>query len=359
VHGLIEQACQDTRAVRSWSENSLALAYRAAEAYHRGDFAQVELAAAEGMTSARRSHFPWGPVVFLPTLANVRCLRGEFDEAEDALQIVAGDLFEQPGPVLAAMSVIFRGLILAMKGETAQAGAMIKGVLPGAVKFAGRDLHSLPSYCALAEAATLIGEPELAGAFYDPLAYAHQQGARLCPTWGFSIERILAGIATPNGHSERAEDHFDEALEAATSIGSMPELAATRVDYASALAARGGKADRNRAVVLLNAAVPDLAHLGASRLLRRATAIAAKLQAPIPEAPRHQNVFPDKLSAREVEVLLLVAKGRSNQQIADELILSIKTVARHMSNIFDKIGVDRRSAATAYAFERGLMQAQK
>jgi DNA-binding CsgD family transcriptional regulator len=356
AHGLIEQACRDTRAVRSWSEHSLALAYRVAEAYHHGDFAQVEVSAAEGMVSARRSHFPWGPVVFLPTLANVRCLRGEFDEAEDALQIVAGQLFEQPGPVLAAMSVIFRSLILAMKGESAQAGDMMKGVIPGAVKFAGRDLHSLPSFCALAEAATLIGEPALASAFYEPLAYARQQGARLCPTWGFLIERILAGIALPNGNNDKAGTHFEEALESAASIGSMPELAATRVDYAAALAGRSGKADRDRAVALLNDAVPDLAHLGASRLLRRATAIAAQLQAPIPEAPRRQQAFPDRLSAREVEVLLLVAKGRSNQQIADELILSIKTVARHMSNIFDKIGVDRRSAATAYAFEKGLME---
>ena len=46
--------------------------------------------------------------------------------------------------------------------------------------------------------------------------------------------------------------------------------------------------------------------------------------------------------------------GPTAQQIADELVLSVKTVARHVSNIFDKIGVDNRSAATAYAFERGL-----
>jgi DNA-binding NarL/FixJ family response regulator len=53
-------------------------------------------------------------------------------------------------------------------------------------------------------------------------------------------------------------------------------------------------------------------------------------------------------------VLRLVARGRSNQQIADDLVLSAKTVARHMSNIFDKIRVENRSAATAYAFENGL-----
>jgi DNA-binding CsgD family transcriptional regulator/tetratricopeptide (TPR) repeat protein/energy-coupling factor transporter ATP-binding protein EcfA2 len=360
---LIQRAYGETRTVGNWSENSMALAYRVAQSYHRGDLAAVERFAAEGMVSARRSHFPWGPVVFLPTLANTRCLRGEFDEAEDALAMVAdeGQLFEQPGPVLAAMSLIFRGLILAMKGETAQASSVIKAVVPGAVKYAGRDLHSLPSYCALAEAAQLIGEPEIAGAFYDPLMYARERGARLCPTWGFLIERILGVIAAQDGRREKMETHFEAALQSATAMQSVPELAATRVDYADALASRGGAEDRERAIDLLDVAAPDIVRLGANRLLKRAGEIAERLQAPMPaavsEVPRRRQAFPDKLSAREVEVLRLVAKGCSNQQIADELVLSIKTVARHMSNIFDKIGVDRRSAATAYAFENGLVTA--
>lgn len=63
---------------------------------------------------------------------------------------------------------------------------------------------------------------------------------------------------------------------------------------------------------------------------------------------------PGGLTAREVEVLRLVASGRSNQQIAAELVLSEKTVARHLSNIFAKLDVGSRTAAAAYAFERGL-----
>jgi len=64
---------------------------------------------------------------------------------------------------------------------------------------------------------------------------------------------------------------------------------------------------------------------------------------------------PDGLTAREVEVLRLVAAGRSNAQIAVELVLSEKTVARHLSNIFRKLDVGSRTAAAAYAFERGLV----
>ena len=51
----------------------------------------------------------------------------------------------------------------------------------------------------------------------------------------------------------------------------------------------------------------------------------------------------------------LVAAGRSNQAIAAELVLSEKTVARHLSNIFGKLGVSSRTAAAAYAYERGLV----
>jgi DNA-binding NarL/FixJ family response regulator len=61
------------------------------------------------------------------------------------------------------------------------------------------------------------------------------------------------------------------------------------------------------------------------------------------------------LSARELEVVRLVAAGRSNQAIAAELVLSEKTVARHLSNIFGKLGVSSRTAAAAYAYEHGLV----
>lgn len=64
---------------------------------------------------------------------------------------------------------------------------------------------------------------------------------------------------------------------------------------------------------------------------------------------------PGGLTDREVEVLRLVSSGRSNQAIASELFLSEKTVARHVSNIFTKIGVHSRAAATAYAFEKRLV----
>jgi DNA-binding NarL/FixJ family response regulator len=54
-------------------------------------------------------------------------------------------------------------------------------------------------------------------------------------------------------------------------------------------------------------------------------------------------------------VLALVATGRTNRAIAAELVISDKTVARHVSNIFTKLGVSSRAAATAYAYEHGIV----
>jgi len=67
----------------------------------------------------------------------------------------------------------------------------------------------------------------------------------------------------------------------------------------------------------------------------------------------------DGLTEREVEVLALVARGHTNRQIATSLAISEKTVARHLANIFTKLGVGSRTEAAGYAFRIGLMDAER
>ena len=64
---------------------------------------------------------------------------------------------------------------------------------------------------------------------------------------------------------------------------------------------------------------------------------------------------PSGLTARECEVLRLVAAGRTNREIAAELVISEHTVARHVQNMFAKADLSSRAAATAYAYEHGLV----
>ncbi|WP_025727944.1 response regulator transcription factor [Atopobacter phocae] len=71
---------------------------------------------------------------------------------------------------------------------------------------------------------------------------------------------------------------------------------------------------------------------------------------------RTQHMPHDDLTNREKEVLLLIAKGRSNQEIADELFITLKTVKTHVSNILSKLDVADRTQATIYAFKHQLVQ---
>jgi DNA-binding CsgD family transcriptional regulator len=99
--------------------------------------------------------------------------------------------------------------------------------------------------------------------------------------------------------------------------------------------------DSDTAALELDAARSAFAQLGAGPDLARLDSLT--------------HAAPHGLSARELEVLRHVAAGKTNRQIAEELVVSEHTVARHMQNIFAKLGVSSRTAATAFAFEHRLV----
>jgi len=118
------------------------------------------------------------------------------------------------------------------------------------------------------------------------------------------------------------------------------EAARVRVLVGLACRALG---DHDSAAMELDAARWVFDQLGAAPDLARVARLAAR-------APSS----PGLLTPREVEVLKSVAQGRTNRAVAAELFISDKTVARHLSNIFTKLGVSSRAAATAWAYEHGL-----
>lgn len=120
------------------------------------------------------------------------------------------------------------------------------------------------------------------------------------------------------------------------------EAAVTRVLMGRANRAVG---DEEAAQLEFDAARTVLTGLGAVADLDRLERLAAEPDRPAASAG---------LTRRELEVLQLIAGGRSNRQIANELFLSERTVARHVSNILGKLGLANRSGATAFAFEHGL-----
>jgi DNA-binding CsgD family transcriptional regulator len=73
------------------------------------------------------------------------------------------------------------------------------------------------------------------------------------------------------------------------------------------------------------------------------------------EGPRQARAYPDGLTAREAEVLGRLAGGKTNNEIAEELHVSVRTVERHIANIYAKIGARGRANATAYALTHNLI----
>jgi ATP/maltotriose-dependent transcriptional regulator MalT len=125
------------------------------------------------------------------------------------------------------------------------------------------------------------------------------------------------------------------------------EAARCRVAIGLACRALG---DEDAAQMELDAARWAFAQLAAEQDLARVEALVD------PAQPSDAGTPPSHgLTAREVEVLRLVASGATNRAIAADLFLSEKTVARHLSNIFTKLGLPSRAAATAFAYQHGLL----
>lgn len=81
-----------------------------------------------------------------------------------------------------------------------------------------------------------------------------------------------------------------------------------------------------------------------------ATKIMNRFRQPKPESAPHED-----LTEREMEVLRLIASGKSNQEVADELFIGVKTVKFHVTNVLQKLGVEDRTQAAIYAFKHGIV----
>ncbi|MBF4161285.1 helix-turn-helix transcriptional regulator [Nocardioides acrostichi] len=156
----------------------------------------------------------------------------------------------------------------------------------------------------------------------------------------------------------RAGDEMDEremteawrgAVRAAEELGAVYELAWCRVRLAEVLRASGDTAGAREQVALARAIAE---RLGASVLLAALRASSGRA----PRAASGSHPGPAPLTARESEVLALVAAGRTNGEIAAQLFISTKTASVHVSNILAKLGVSGRTEAAAVARRRGLVE---
>jgi DNA-binding CsgD family transcriptional regulator len=157
--------------------------------------------------------------------------------------------------------------------------------------------------------------------------------------------RLLGLSAYTMNNLDQATVYFEEALDFCRKAGYRPELAWTCCDYADCLIERKGVGDLDKAKIMLDEAQVLSSEIGMRPLSERVMERIGRLQS----RSSGGADYPDGLSPREVEVLALICTGKSNREIAEELIISLSTVAHHVSNIFNKTGVANRAEAATYA----------
>jgi DNA-binding CsgD family transcriptional regulator/tetratricopeptide (TPR) repeat protein len=177
-------------------------------------------------------------------------------------------------------------------------------------------------------------------------ALAHASEPRQ-PLALLAAHRRLGELATEAGGFADASHHLDASLALADACAAPYERALTVLALAELRMTEG---DAGGARTLLAAARATFVALGARPALARADVLAARLDA----APGTPPTYPAGLSAREVEVLRLVADGLSNADIADRLFLSKRTVQVHVARILQKTGAENRAGAAAFALRHGL-----
>ena len=166
------------------------------------------------------------------------------------------------------------------------------------------------------------------------------------------VDRLLGQVETLAGEWAAAHAHLEACAATARREHLRTELALTWEAQAELLFAQDGHDPRGQAYALLVQARDLAAQLGMAGTERRLEARVSSL--PRHSAARARAALPDGLTAREAEVLILIAAGLSNREIAARLVLSVRTVESHITHIYAKIGARGKADATAYTFRHGL-----
>jgi DNA-binding CsgD family transcriptional regulator len=297
-------------------------AYRAQLLLLHGQWAEAAAATTTAQERLRAGDFTANFVANYQ-LAELHRLRGELHRAEEHYRRAAQTGWDpQPGVALLHLA----------EGEYPLAQSSLRNAVAGAEPGARRRL--LP---ALVEVEIAAGDGAAARRAADELLALNRTAPT--PLLAALAGRADALVRLAEGDALGALEPASMATQAWVALDAPYEVARCRVLSGRILRALD---QADAATAEFETARALCLELGAGSLLAELTTLTGRRST-------------GTLTARELEVLRLVSTGLTNRGIADRLSLSEKTVARHLSNIFGKLGLSSRAAATAYAYEHGLI----
>jgi LuxR family transcriptional regulator, maltose regulon positive regulatory protein len=290
----------------------------------RGQWSDAEKRLQAGVETFSRSRPAWAPAP-LVALAELRRRQGRAAEAEE--------LLDQAGTSSSAQ--LGRARLALDRGETLEAVELLERVLR---QTSGR-LSRFPACELLVRARIAHGELAEASEALEEL----RQLERLVRTPAFRahVARAAGMVAAAAGDHAEARPQLEDAVDTFEASGAPYEAAGARIELATSLDALGRRREATHEAA---AALESLLRLGAAA-----------------DAARAQQLLetPDStVTAREREVLALLAGGLTNRQIAERLVVSEHTVHRHVTNILRKLDLPSRTAAAAHAVRSGLVEDQ-
>lgn len=301
---------------------------------HRAEIMQVEGAWPDALDEARQARQRFAQALDRVAAGEasyregeIHRLRGERAAAEEAYR-EAGRCGWEPQPGLALLRVT--------QGDNDVATAAIRRVVAETTEPMKRA-GLLPAYVEILLAVGDLEEARSACGELEELTTGYRGGMLSA-----MVAQARGAVALADGDASAALVALRHACQVWQELGAPYESARVRVLVGVACRELG---DEDAGEMELDAARRVFLELGAGPDLARAEGLSRRA------APRNAG----GLTAREVEVVRLVATGMTNRAIAEELVISEKTVARHVSNVFTKLRVSSRSAVTAYAYEHELV----